>query len=146
MLTADIDVLGKPFAFLWKAKLAAIRAWLNGAEFHLTSKGIHIILPCGDDSDFDTRAFYCDDIHRIEMDEERIKHDLEIGVLFTAKSGRKVAVTDSIDQVLDHLDYVFNVKVIRRWFGWGRRKRLVVEKVRRSRSEHRLLRYYRKRA
>jgi hypothetical protein len=147
MLTADIDVLGKPFEFLWRAKLSAIRAWLNGAEFHLTSKGIHIILPDGDDSEFDIRAFYCDDPIRIEMDEERIKHNLEIGVLFTAKSGKKVAVTDNIDQVLDHLDYVFfNVRSIRRWFGWGRRKRLVLEKVRRSRSEHRLLRYYRKRA
>jgi hypothetical protein len=147
MLTSDIDVFGKDIAFLWKAKLTAIRAWLNGAEFHLTSKGIHIILPQGDDSDFDIRAFYCDDMHRIEMDEERIKHNLEIGVLFVAKSGKHVYVTRDISLVLDHLDHVFfNVKSQKRWYGWGKRKRLVVEKVRRSRSEHRIIRYYLKRA
>lgn len=149
MLTSDIDVFGKDIAFLWRAKLAAIRAWLNGAEFHLTSKGIHIILPDGDDSDFDIRAFYCDDPIRIEMDEERIKHNLEIGVLFVAKSGKHVYVTRDISLVLDHLDHVFfNVKSKKkkRWFGWGRRRKLVVEKVRRSKSEHRMIRYYLKRA
>jgi len=147
MLTSDIDVYGKNLEYLWRAKLAVLRAWLNGAEFHLTSKGVHILIPHGSDENFDERLFFCDDIRRVEMDEERLKYGIRIGVLFIAKNKKRVIVANDVDAVLDHLDYVFFCKKSkRRCYGWGRRKRVWIEKVRRSKKEQKLILQYRKRA
>ena len=146
MLTSDIDVVGKSIDYLHRAKLAVLRAWLRGARFHLTSKGVHILIKDGDDRNFDERLFYCDDINRVMMDEERIRHGIEIGVLFVAKNGKRVVETDNVDSVLEHLDYVFfNVKAVRRWTGWGKRRRMVLRKVRRKKQEMmEIMRYRRK--
>jgi len=71
----------------------------KSAFYHLTNKGVHILIPELPNCETLRRLFGDDEV-RIEMDIERDRHGLASNVVFDAKCGKRYRVTNNIDEVM----------------------------------------------
>jgi hypothetical protein len=97
-LKIDLDLTDKDewLAIYYCLKTLAYKT----AYFHLTNKGVHILIPELPDCEA-LRRLFGDDEMRIQMDKERELHGLESNVVFIAKCGKRYEVTNSLDRVIE---------------------------------------------
>ena len=96
-LKIDLDLTDKDE---WTATYYCLKTLpYKSTYFHLTSKGVHILIPELPNDEV-LRRLYGDDEMRIIMDKEREKHGLESNVVFLAKNSRRYEVTNNIDEVM----------------------------------------------
>jgi hypothetical protein len=97
-LKIDLDLTDKD---AWTATYYCLKTLAYPSTyFHLTNKGVHIIVPELPDHEVLRRLFGDDEI-RIQMDRERARHGLESNVVFIAKCGKRYEVTKSLDRVIE---------------------------------------------
>jgi hypothetical protein len=102
-LKIDLDVTDKGE---WISTYYCLKALpYKNAFFHLTNKGVHILIPELPNRESLRRLFGDDDM-RIVMDIERDKHGLESNVVFDAKNGKRYEVTKSIERVIEWIKEV----------------------------------------
>jgi len=83
---------------VYKRQLKALQ--YKSTFFHLTNKGVHILIPELPNNEV-LRRLFGDDEMRIDMDKERDKHGLESNVVFDAKCGKRYEVTKNLDKVIE---------------------------------------------
>jgi len=97
-LKIDLDLTDKD---AWTATYYCLKTLAySSTYFHLTNKGVHIIIPELPDHEVLRRLFGDDEI-RIQMDKERELHGIESNVVFIAKCGKRYEVTKSLDRVIE---------------------------------------------
>ena len=96
-LKIDLDLTDKD---KWTATYYCLKSLpYKSTYFHLTNKGVHILIPELPNNEV-LRRLFGDDEMRIIMDEERERHGLESNVVFDAKCGKRYRVTNNIDEVM----------------------------------------------
>jgi hypothetical protein len=97
-LKIDLDLTDKDE---WTAMYYCLKTIpYKSTYFHLTNKGVHILIPELPDCEVLRRLFGDDEI-RITMDRERRQHGLESNVVFIAKNNKRYEVTKSLEKVIE---------------------------------------------
>jgi hypothetical protein len=97
-LKIDLDLTDKD---AWTVTYYCLKASIyKSTYFHLTNKGVHILIPELPNNEV-LRRLYGDDEMRIIMDKERELHGLESNIVFIVKCGKRYEVTKSLDRVIE---------------------------------------------
>jgi hypothetical protein len=100
-LKIDLDVTEKGE---WLSMYYCLKALAyKSAFYHLTNKGVHILIPELPNCET-LRRLFGDDEMRIDMDIERDRHGLESNVVFNAKNGKRYEVTKDIEKVITWIE------------------------------------------